>query len=165
MNIGKFKFDNAASLTQIAIPTIKVNSNTAGNQGNLEIDFKLPDREIYYTEHFSIDLAAFVAANTIPSLISCILKQGVLPSFLFKTVDMTSLNAIKFVPKADINTQNIQFTLKCSNLFNPSTTTGPAIQIQKSSAMIFNSQAVSYTTFTTPLSETVTNIVVNRHYK
>lgn len=94
------------------------------------IEFTITERNLLYSQKLIFDLTILNAANSGTSPRVLIFYNNQL-SFLFKSIDTTSLTALEVIAKSDITNENLKFKIVIANILIPTAITpDPTIKIK-----------------------------------
>lgn len=105
-----------------------------GFKNTFSISFRIPELEIWHNDKVVLNLPRFSTVNSDPSNYQCKIKEGNQLSHRWLSANDNSLNAISFFPKDDILEINVEYTIECYGIINPSDNSiVPIISLQRDS--------------------------------
>jgi len=147
---GTLKFINSASQVKLVVSNSVVQTLTEGFRDNFNFQFSVLNKPIYFNENLYIKLGA-LALKSISSQVICTINEGSMSSFDWRSIDITDLNNIILIPKADITTLNKLYSVICEGIYIPNTNVpGLSMILYHLLTVVQTSNTISYPDFTSP---------------
>jgi len=119
------------------------------------IEFTITERNLLYSQKLILDLTILNAANSGTSPRILIYYNNQL-SFLFKSIDTTTLGALEVIAKSDITHESLKFKMVIANILIPtSITPDPTIKINSATDVNLISSDVSGITAVSAVSANI----------